>query len=320
MEILAALFLDALLGDPKHVPHPVAGIGTIVLFWEKRLYPGADKRRQGLLFCAAVLTTTLAVVAGILSCASFLGSFIPGLYEIAVLYLLYSALAWRSLKDHSLPVALALFRGELAAAREKLSHIVGRDTQSLDEAGILRAVIETIGENFIDGVFSVLFFMALGYAWGEAAGAVFAAWFFKGASTLDSMVGYDDERYRDFGRAGARLDDVLNFVPARLGGLVVLAAGGCLGYPFSRGLRVFLRDRKKHKSPNSAHGESAFAGLLGVRLGGGAVYGGVFEERPVIGDPGSRDVEPFDILRAHSVLDASVAFSALILYFIAVAS
>jgi adenosylcobinamide-phosphate synthase len=312
MQILAALFLDALLGDPKGIPHPVAGVGTIIEFWERRLYPGVDKRRQGQLFCALVLATVMAVVGGFLFCVSF----VPGLYEIAVLYLLYSALAWRSLKDHSLPVALALFGGDTETAREKLSHIVGRDTQELDGPAILRAVIETIGENFIDGVFSVLFFMALGYVCGGAAGAVFAGWFFKTANTLDSMAGYDDERYHDFGHASARLDDVLNFIPSRLGGVVLLAAGACLGYPFSQGLKVFLRDRKKHKSPNSAHGESAFAGLLGVRLGGGAAYGGEFEERPVIGDPGARAPEPADVLAAHSLLDASVALCALVLYFL----
>jgi adenosylcobinamide-phosphate synthase len=152
--------------------------------------------------------------------------------------------------------------------------------------------------------------MALGYALGGTTGAIFAAWFFKGASTLDSMVGYDNEQYHEFGRVSAQLDDGLNFIPARLGGGVVLAAGGCLGYPFFRGLKVFLRDRKKHKSPNSAHGESAFAGLLRVRLGGGGAYGGVFEERPVIGDLDARDPEPFDVLRAHAVLDASVALTA----------
>jgi adenosylcobinamide-phosphate synthase len=311
MEILAAVFLDALLGDPKCVPHPVAGAGAVIKFWERRLYPGVDKRRQGQLFCVLVLATAMAAAGGILFCFSF----VPPLYEIAVLYLLYSALAWRSLKDHSLPVALALLDGDIERAREKLSHIVGRDTQKLDKPAILRAALETVGENFIDGVFSVLFFMALGYAWGGAAGAVFAGWFFKTANTLDSMVGYDDPQYRDFGRASARLDDVLNFIPSRLGGLVILAAGACLGYPFSRGLKIFLRDRKKHKSPNSAHGESAFAGLLGVRLGGGAEYGGEFEERPAIGDPDARDPEPADVLSAHGLLDGSVALCALVLYF-----
>jgi adenosylcobinamide-phosphate synthase len=311
MQIFAALFLDALLGDPKCIPHPVAGIGALIRFWEGRLYPGIDKKRRGCFFCVLVLTTVLAVIGGLLFCSSFFSR----AHEILMLYFLYSALAWRSLKDHSLPIALALFNGDIEAAREKLSHIVGRDTQKLDEPEILCATIETIGENFIDGVFSVLFFMGLGYVWGGAAGAVFAVWFFKSASTLDSMVGYDDERYRDFGRASARLDDALNFMPSRLGGLVALAAGACLGYSFSRGLTVFLRDRKKHKSPNSAHGESAFAGLLGVRLGGGAAYGGIFEERPVIGDTDARYPEPSDVLRAHAILDASVALFALLLIF-----
>jgi adenosylcobinamide-phosphate synthase len=144
---------------------------------------------------------------------------------------------------------------------------------------------------------------------------VLTVWFFKTVSTLDSMVGYEDERYGDFGHCSARLDDALNFIPARLGGAAALVAGACLGSSFRRGLRVFLRDRKKHKSPNSAHGESAFAGLLGIRIGGGASYGGVFEERPVIGDA-SREIEPQDVLRAHGILDATVALSALVLCFL----
>jgi adenosylcobinamide-phosphate synthase len=158
--------------------------------------------------------------------------------------------------------------------------------------------------------------MTLGALCGGAAGAGLAAWVFKAASTLDSMVGYDDEEYRDFGRASARLDDLLNFIPARLGGLVVLMAGACLGYSFPQGLKVFLRDRKKHRSPNSAHGESAFAGLLGIRLGGGAFYDGKFEERPVIGNADFREPEAADIFEAHGILDASAALSALAIYFL----
>ena len=311
MYILAALFLDALLGDPKRLPHPVGGVGGIVRFWEKRLYPNPDKRWGGILLCLAVLGTTVAMVGLLLLCASFY----KWLYELTTLYFLYAALAWRSLKDQSLPVVQALFEDSMDAARAALSHIVGRDTEKLERADVIRASIETVGENFIDGVFSVLFFMTLGYMCGGVAGATLAAWLFKAASTLDSMVGYDDERYRDFGRAAARLDDVLNFIPARLGGVVILVAGLCLGCPFLRGVQVFLRDRKKHKSPNSAHGESAFAGLLGVRLGGGAFYGGVFEERPSIGYDDFREPDPFDVLRAHSILDVAVALSSLLVIF-----
>ena len=136
-------------------------------------------------------------------------------------------------------------------------------------------------------------------------------WLFKAASTLDSMVGYDTPRYHNFGKASARLDDVLNFLPARLGGRVIVLAGGFLGRNPLTSLRVFLRDRKKHRSPNSAHGESAFAGVLGLRLGGGAVYGGVMEARPQLGD--GAVPRPADILHAYKLLDASVALFALLL-------
>jgi adenosylcobinamide-phosphate synthase len=312
MYLIVAVFLDALFGDPKGLPHPVAGIGRVIRFLEKKLYEKDDKRRVGVLFCGAVLAATAAVVGLTLLLASFVH---PMLYSAAVLYLLYAALAWRSLKDQTLPVAISLFNGDLPRAREALAGVVGRDTQSLDEAGTVRATVETIGESFIDGVFSVLFFAALGHALFGAAGAVVLAWLFKAASTMDSMVGYDDERYRDFGYASAKLDDALNFIPARLGGMVILLAGTCLGYKTMHGWRVFLRDRKKHKSPNSAHGESAFAGLLGIKLGGGASYGGAFEERPEIGDE-VKAPEACDILRAHSILDASVALCALILLFL----
>jgi adenosylcobinamide-phosphate synthase len=310
MYILAALFLDALLGDPKGIPHPVSGVGAVARFWESRFYPQPDKARGGRLFCAAVVGTTVIALGLILWCASFFG-----LYPLVALYLLYAALAWRSLKDETWSVAQALFGGHQDTARGHLSLLVGRDTENLDETGVVRATIETVGEGFVDGVFSVLFFMTLGYI-GGLGGAVLAAWFFKAVSTLDSMVGYDDQRYRDFGRASARLDDLLNFIPARLGGVIALAAGACAGYPLGQGWRVFSRDRRKHKSPNSAHGESAFAGLLGVRLGGGASYNGVFEERPEIGDKDFREPEPLDILRSHKILDASVAAAALIVFFV----
>ena len=328
MFIFVALFLDILLGDPKYIPHPVEWLGGSAHFLEKILRDRtgeSDHRRgrekiQGGIFCAAVLVTTVLVITLFLWAVSFIDLLFPA----AIAYLLYAALAWRSLKDHSLPVAAALFKGDLESARKDLSYIVGRDTQNLTEEDIVRATVETIGENFIDGVASVLFYMALGYGAGYALGhgelfsgafAALLAWLFKAASTLDSMVGYNDERYRDFGCVSARLDDVLNFVPARLGACIVLLAGACRGYPFRRALSVFLRDRKKHKSPNSAHGESAFSGLMGIRLGGGASYGEVFEERPFIGEA-LREPEPFDILRAQTILDASTALFALMILII----
>ena len=306
----SALLLDALLGDPRGLPHPVVGVGRLVTFFEARLYPGSDSngRRRGLCLCGAVLASTAAAVGLILWAASAN----RWLWGAAQIWLLYSALAWRSLKDETLPVARALFEGDLPVARAALSRVVGRDTEDLDGASIVRAAVETVAENSVDGVFSPMFYAALGYALGGGTGMALCVWLFKAASTLDSMVGYDNERYHDFGRACARLDDALNFIPARLGGLVVVAAGRCLGYPLLRGLRVLLRDRKKHRSPNSAHGESAFAGVLGVRLGGGASYGGVVKPRPWLGE-GLADPAPADLLRAHQLLDASTALLALLI-------
>ena len=175
MYILAALFLDVLLGDPQNILHPVTGIGKIIRFWEKRFYSKPDKRRAGDFFCAVVLLTTALIIGMVLFCASFY----YWAYWFAVLYFLYSALSWRSLKDGSLPVAEALLKGENDGARAALSRIVVRDTQCLGAVDIARAAVETIGKNFIDGLFSVLFFMALGYFCAGTAGAVLAAWFFN---------------------------------------------------------------------------------------------------------------------------------------------
>lgn len=305
-----ALLLDVLLGDPHALPHPVVGVGRLIRFWEGRLYPEAGVPHavvRGAGLCVLVLLSTLAVVAGLLWAAGWGG----GLATAIEVYLLYAALAWRSLKDETMPVALALFRRNLPGARTALSRVVGRDTENLDAPSIVRGAVETVAENSVDGVMSVLFFAALGWAVGEGVGMALAVWGFKAVSTMDSMVGYENARYREFGRAAARLDDALNFIPARLGGLVILAAGACLGMDAGEGMRVFLRDRKKHKSPNSAHGESAFAGLLGLRLGGSALYGGVAESRPYLGD-GAQTPEAADVLRAHRLLDAASALFALL--------
>ena len=314
-ELCLALLLDLLLGDPPRLPHPVVGVGCLITLWEGWLCPPPQNRGQaflrGVALWALVVLSTLAAVGALLCGARASG---PLFGAAATAYLLCSALAWRSLKDETLPVALALFSGDLPAAREAVSRVVGRDTASLDEAGVVRAAVETVAENSVDGVLSVLFWAALGQALAGEWGMVLFVWIFKAASTMDSMVGYNDERYHDFGRFAARMDDLLNFIPARLGGLVILAAGACLGMDIRGGVRAFLRDRKKHKSPNSAHGESAFAGLLGLSLGGGAEYGGVFEERPWLGD-GERTPRPADILRAHKLLDASCALFALLALF-----
>ena len=307
LQILAALLLDALFGDPRWPTHPVVLVGRLITFYEKFFYAREDGRRRGLLFCAAVLATVAAAVAVAITAAGFIGRWAQTALNI---YLLYAAIAFKSLKDESLPVARALASGDLERARKQVGRIVGRDTERLDAGGVTRAAVETIAESYIDGVVSVLFWMTVGSLFGLA---VVFAWLFKAASTMDSMVGYDDERYRDFGWAAAKLDDILNFIPARLGAVIAIGAGALANMDYHRAWRIFRRDRLNHKSPNSAHGESVFAGLLGIRLGGGAFYGGEWEARPTLGDD-LREPEPDDILRAHYIMNISVALCAVLIF------
>lgn len=306
MQIITALLLDAIFGDPRFIPHPVAGVGRFIAFCEKILYSRAEAKSRGAALCAAVLAAVGLAVTLALSFASLFGR---AFFWAVNIYLLYAAIAYKSLKDESAPVARLLAEGDLEGARRQVGRIVGRDTDKLSPSGVTRAAVETIAESCVDGVVSVLFYMTLGSFVGQAA---LFAWLFKAASTMDSMIGYDDERYRDFGFAAARLDDALNFIPARLGAVVAIAAGALAGMDYRRAWRVFLRDRLKHKSPNSAHCESVFAGLLGIELGGGAFYGGEFEPRPTLGD-NLREPEPQDIFRALQILDLSVAICALLI-------
>ena len=285
--LCCAVLLDAVLGDPQSFPHPVVLIGRVIDFLHKRLFTDSRSFLRGLALCLVTLSVTGLAVRLVL--------YLSGCNVLVKVYLLYSALAWRDLKDETGEVLSCLMKNDLAGARNYLSRVVGRDTETLSESEISRAVIETIAENSVDGVMSVLFFAAVGQVIDAEYGACVSVWLFKAASTLDSMVGY--ESLGSYGTANARLDDALNFLPARLGGVVIVLAG--MG-----GLRVFLKDRLKHKSPNSAHGESAFAGVLGVRLGGGAAYGGVFEPREYINAQG-REPEPGDILKAWRLLDES---------------
>ena len=286
-----AVILDFAIGDPKNFFHPVRLIGKLINFLYSRLYTGPHDFSRGLVLCVVTL--------GITGLAVWIILYLTGYNSLVQVYLLYSAIAWRDLKDETAPVLHALMQGNLDGARRSLSFVVGRDTENLSEGEIISAAIETISENSIDGVMSVMFYALLGSAFNASCLCV---WLFKAASTLDSMIGY--ERFQEFGKFAARLDDALNFIPARLGGLII---AGCN----VRALRVFLQDRRNHKSPNSAHAESAFAGVLNVRLGGGAFYGGRFTARPVINSQG-KNCEIHDIVRAWRLLDRSCALFALV--------
>ena len=226
------------------------------------------------------------MTAGILVTALIAGKNTGGIiYLILAALLCDSTLAVRDLRKESMKVASALNKG-LPDARKALSRIVGRDTENLDEAAVIRAAVETVAENTTDGAVSPLFFLFLG---GPAA-----AMAYKAVNTMDSMIGYKNERYLHFGRATAKLDDVLNFIPARIAALLWIAAAGLCGEDMKGAWRIWRRDRFKHESPNSAQTESACAGSLQVALAGDAYYFGKLKKKPVIGDP-VREITPDDI-------------------------
>jgi len=270
----AALGLDLLLGDPRSLPHPVVQIGRLIRLLEERLRAsGLPLRPAGALLCAGTLLATGLCTAALLGLA---GAVAPFLGALAAVIAGWSCLALRGLHRESAEVARLLDAGDLPGARAQLAMLVSRDCSELDEEGVLRALIETLSENSSDGVIAPLFYLMLG---GPVAAMVY-----KAASTLDSMVGYKNERYLELGRASARLDDLLNLIPARLTGLLFVAAAYLLKLDAKGAWRTMLRDAAKTSSPNAGYPESAAAGALGIRLGGACVYFGKRVEKPALGD------------------------------------
>ncbi len=273
--IAATVLLDALIGDPPSWPHLVRYMGRSIAFLEGRLRALALSS-LGLRLAGAGLV--LAVVGGFALAAGGL-LWLSGWVAAWLAWLLSLLLAWQCLSAGQLwrearSVLAALDHGDLPLARRRLAMIVGRETQLLDPYGVRRAVVETVAENFNDGVVAPLLYLALLGPVGAVA--------YKAVNTLDSMVGYRDERYRDLGWAAARLDDLAGWLPARLSALLLMAACPLLGLKAERAWRVALRDHGAHKSPNSAWPEAAMAGALGVRLGGPNVYHGVLVDKPWI--------------------------------------
>ena len=297
LAILAGFILDLLFGDPAGRFHPVCFIGKLISALENKLYRKSDpdrrKQSRGTCLTVLVIIITVLVTAGILVIALIAGKNTGGfIYLILAALLCDSTLAVRDLRKESMQVASALNKG-LPDARRALSRIVGRDTENLDEAAVIRAAVETVAENTTDGAVSPLFFLFLG---GPAA-----AMAYKAVNTMDSMIGYKNERYLHFGRAAAKLDDVLNFIPARIAALLWIAAAGLCGEDMKGAWRIWRRDRLRHESPNSAQTESACAGSLQVALAGDAYYFGKLKKKPVIGDP-VREITPDDIRRANRMM------------------
>ncbi|AKU25610.1 cobalamin biosynthesis protein CobD [Geobacillus stearothermophilus] len=267
-----ALFLDALVGDPRWLPHPVRGMGMMIAWLDRRWNQGTKRRTKG----AAAVAVVLAAVYGISAFIVYVGYALSVYVGVAIeAALIFTAIATKSLAEAAEDVRRPLEAGDLPAARRALSMIVGRDTERLDEAGITRACVETVAENTSDGITAPLFYAALG-------GAPLAL-LYRAVNTCDSMIGYKNEKYREFGWAAARLDDALNYIPARLTALVMVLVFG--GRRFRLALSILFRDARRHPSPNSGWLEAAMAGLLGVQLGGTNTYGGVVSRRPTLGDP-----------------------------------
>jgi adenosylcobinamide-phosphate synthase len=272
-QILMAVALDLLLGDPRWLPHPVCGIGRVALWFEalSRRLLGAT-RIAGLLAAIATYTLVGALAWGAIRLATAADPLAGDLVSIGIIY---TTIAARDLARHSMAVFRPLVSGELAEARRQVSAIVGRDTDRLDEAGVIRAAVESVAESTVDGVTAPLCFAVI-------AGPVGAV-VYRAINTLDSMFGHQDERYCQFGWAAAKIDDLANYIPARLTAPLICLAAWLLRLRPAAAVRTLLRDGRKHSSPNAGLTEAAMAGALGVELGGANYYDGQRLEKPAIG-------------------------------------
>ena len=287
--------IDLILGDPHGWPHPVIWIGKLISFLEKRLRSAFPKTPAGEKTAGAVLWILTAGISLVLPLVilRLAGRVSPWLRLALESIMCWQILATKSLRMESMKVYQALRTGDLEASRYAVSMIVGRDVKTLDDKGIARAAVETVAENSSDGIVAPLIFLALG---GAPLG-----FFYKAVNTMDSMLGYVEEPYKNIGLVPAKMDDALNFIPARISALLMLLGGGLLGLDVKNGWRIFRRDRYKHASPNSAQTESVCAGLLGLRLAGDAWYHGVLHKKEYIGDP-VREIVYEDIPRACRLL------------------
>lgn len=302
--LLTGFVIDCILGDPYSIPHPVCLIGKLISALDKRLRRGnsnPDDISRGV--ALTVITVSVStLVPLIITAAAWIIH--PVLYFIVESVMCWQIIAPRQLWRESRKVQKALEKGDVEGARYAVSMIVGRDTDVLDEDGITRAAVETVAENTSDGVIAPLIYIFIGGAVG--------GFFYKSVNTLDSMVGYKNDKYLYFGRASAKLDDVLNYIPARLSAVFMILSCPFLSADMKGAWRIFRRDRFKHASPNSAQTESACAGALGLRLAGDAIYGGVLHKKEYIGDM-TREIEPADITRAGRLMYGTTVITLLLI-------
>ena len=294
--ILLALLLDWLIGDPRWLPHPVKLIGALAMKLERPLRERMSSARMAGVVTAGIVVGVTALVSwGILLAA---GRISPWLERLVTVVMLYTTFAPRDLARHAQAVLAELKKGDLVGAKRQVARIVGRDTEQLDEQGVIRATVESVAENTVDGVIAPLFFAFLG-------GPV-AAMAYKAVSTLDSTFGYRNERYIDFGWASARLDDLVNLIPARLSVLFMALIAWIQDLDGGRCMRTAWQDGAKHASPNAGLAEASMAGALGVQLGGPVMRHGREDRMPTFGEP-VRPLVIDDIQRACRLMAGTTA-------------
>ncbi len=290
-----AFLLDFIFGDPDFSLHPIRLMGRLISASERALRRIFPKTRNGEMTAGAVMTVFVIVVCGGAPFAALFFAYRVNLVLGALLeaVIAYFMIAAKSLEKSSLAVYREVKNGDLEKSRKAVSMIVGRDTQNLDERGVVKAAVETVAENTSDGVVAPIFYMTLG---GAALGCVY-----KAINTMDSMVGYKNDRYINFGKCAARIDDAVNFIPSRLSAWLMLVSAFLLRLDYKNAFKIYRRDSRKHASPNSAQTESVCAGALDIELAGDACYFGKLYKKPTIGDD-LRDIEADDIKRANALM------------------
>lgn len=293
--LILAFLLDLIIGDPYSMPHPIRLIGRMISTLEGKIRVKFSKNliKGGVIMAliVAVISTLIPLILLIIcyKINLWLGAVVEGI-------MCFFLIAAKCLRLESMKVCRAAENGDIEAARKAVSMIVGRDTKPLDESGIIRAAVETVAENTSDGVTAPFFFMGIG---GAPIG-----FFYKAVNTMDSMIGYKNEKYADIGRFAAKLDDVLNYLPSRLTAIIMVGISPILGLNTRNAFKIWRRDRRKHASPNSAQTESACAGALGIRLAGDAYYFGKLHKKEFIGDE-LRTIKCDDIRRANRLMYAT---------------
>ncbi|MGN0618371.1 MAG: adenosylcobinamide-phosphate synthase CbiB [Ruminiclostridium sp.] len=291
LPLIIGFILDCIFGDPYRLPHPIRLIGRLISGVEKYVRRRFKNLRSGGIFLALIVLVLSTLIPLAILFLSYKLSVILGIIVESVFC--YYLVAAKCLRDESMKVYSAIAENDTEWARAAVSMIVGRDTAVLDENGIIRAAVETVAENTSDGVTAPIMYMALG---GGALG-----FFYKAANTMDSMIGYKNEKYADLGRFAARLDDVLNYLPSRITAIIMIFSAYLLGFNGRNAFKIWKRDRRKHASPNSAQTESVCAGALDIRLAGDAYYFGELHKKEYIGD-NNRPVENEDIRRANRLM------------------